>query len=79
MRDFFATMLALVIIVGTVWGVLALLSAAVNAVSFLGVPKGLLYFSAGLCFAVSYRNIGRWFADYCDTVWSKISAWIMFR
>ena len=79
MRDFFATMLALVIIVCTVWGILALLGVAVNAVSFLGVPKELLYFSAGLCFAASYRNIGRWFANYCDMIWNKISGSMFFN
>ena len=78
MRDFFATVLALAIIVATVWGALALLVLGVNAVSSLGVPRGLLYFSAGICFAASYKGIGRWFADYCDAVWSKISGWVVW-
>jgi hypothetical protein len=78
-RDFFATILALVIIVCTIWGVIALLAAGVSVVSSLGIPQGLLYFCAGICFAVSYKNIGHWFADYCDTVWNKVSSWIVQR
>ena len=79
MRDFLATVIALAIIIATVWGALALLVLGVNAASGLGIPRGLLYFSAGICFAVSYKSVGRWFADYCDTVWSKISSWVIWR
>jgi hypothetical protein len=79
MRDFLATALALAIIIATVWGALALLIVGVNAASTLGVPRGLLYFSAGICFAASYKSVGRWFADYCGAVWSKISSWVVWR
>jgi hypothetical protein len=48
-------------------------------VSSMGVPQGLLYFLAGICFAGLYKKIGRCFADFCDMVWGKISSMIRFR
>ena len=79
MSEFFATMLALTIIIGVVWGVFALLAFSVSLVSLMGVPQGLLYFLAGICFAGLYKKIGRCFADFCDMVWGKISSMIRFR
>jgi hypothetical protein len=79
MREFFATILALVIIVGTVWGVFTLLALGVLKVSSLGVHPGLLYFLAGVCFAATYKKTGRWFANYCDTVWEKISSFMVWK
>jgi len=79
MREFLATMLSLAIIFGTVWGIILLFILAVDALSSVGIPAGLLYFSAGIAFATSYKRIGGWFMDYCDTVWSKIHEWVVWR
>ena len=79
MREFFATILALVIIVGTVWGAFAVLAWGVSFASSLGLPRGLLYFLAGICFAATYKKTGRWFANYCDAVWEKISSFLVWK
>jgi len=79
MREFFATILALAIIVGTVWAAFALLAWGVSIVSSFGIPPGVLYFLAGICFATTYKKTGRWFANYCDTVWEKISSFLVWK
>ncbi len=79
MRDFIATVLSLAIIFATVWGAIAGFVWCVNQLSAVGVPAGILYFSAGIAFAFSYKNIGKWFANYCDAVWEKIAEWIVWR
>ena len=78
MREFFATIFALVVIIGTLWAIFAILGLAVSFVSSWGLSPGLLYFLAGCAFGMGYRNIGKWFANYCDLVWSKISDWLMW-
>ena len=79
MKDFLATILALLIIMGTVWGSIFLFISGVNFLSSMGIPQGLLYFSAGIVFAFTYKKIGRWFANYCDTVWETLCNWIVWR
>jgi len=79
MRDFLATVLSLAIIFATVWGSIAAFIWCVNRLADMGIPVGILYFSAGIVFAFSYKKIGRLFADYCDSVWEKICEWIVWR
>ena len=79
MKGFFATMLSLALIVGAVWGVFALLALGASFIHSMGVPSGPLYFLAGICFAASYKKLGRAFADFCDMVWEKISSMTIFR
>ncbi len=78
MREFFATVLSLAIIVCTVWGIFGLLVFGVDLLSSIGIPRGLLYFVAGICFAASYTRIGRWFANFCDGVWERMQRWIVW-
>ena len=79
MRDFLATILAIVTIFGTVWGVVALFVMAINFLVSAGIPSGALYFSAGIIFAGMYKRAGKWFTDYCNTVWEKLYEWIAWR
>jgi len=78
MRDGFATMLALAIIFGTVWGIIALFVMVVNFLTTAGIPSGLLYFSAGIIFASMYKRVGEWFIDYCNIVWEKLYKWMVW-
>ncbi len=79
MRDFLATVLSLAVIFATVWGSIAVFIWCVNQLAAMGIPPGILYFSAGIVFAFSYKKIGRWFMNYCDSVWEKICEWIVWR
>jgi|TARA_B110000196_G_C21060848_1_gene622322 hypothetical protein len=79
MKDFFATMLALAIIFGTVWGIIVLFAMSVNFLVSIGIPSGMLYFSTGIIFAGMYKRIGKWFGNYCNTVWEKLYQWIVWR
>jgi len=79
MRDLLATFLALAVIFTTVWGIITLFILGVEALADVGVPPGVLYFSAGAVTARLYKEIGRWFANYCDIVWEKLCDWIVWR
>jgi uncharacterized membrane protein YedE/YeeE len=79
MREFFATILALIVIIGTLWIIFAILGLGVSVVSSWGVSPGLLYFLAGCAFGMGYRHVGIWLANYCDSVWEKISDWLVCR
>ncbi len=78
MRELVATIISLVVVVGTVWGVFATMVFAVQEFSSFGVPSGLLYFSAGVCFGALYKNLGEFFGGFCITVWEKISRMVMW-
>ena len=79
MRDFLATIIALIIIFATIWGLVAALVMSVNFLSSIGIPSGMLYFSGGIAFSCIYKKMGRWFANYCDVVWQKIQEWVVWR
>ena len=79
MRDFLATIISLFVIFATVWGGIVILVLGVDALTSIGMPPGVLYFTAGAIFARLYKQIGTWFANYCDAVWEKLCNWIVWR
>ena len=73
MREFLATLLALVIILGTMWAIFAFLSLSGSFSESLGISQVWIYFFAGITIGVYRRKICQSLRAYCDGVWTTIS------
>jgi|TARA_R110001583_G_scaffold38874_18_gene125261 hypothetical protein len=72
MREFLATLTALVIILSTIWVCFFGLSIVANFSESVGVSKPLVYFLSGLGIGIYREKIWRGFASFCENVWDKI-------
>ena len=73
MREFLATLLALAIILGTMWAIFALLSLLGSFSESLGISKAWVYFLAGVTTGIYRRKICKSLSVYCESVWTAIS------
>ena len=79
MRDVLATGLCLAIIVGTVWGTIALCAFGVGKISAMGIPAAALYFLAGIITGIYYKKIGGAFMNFCSVVFERIHEWLVWK
>ena len=76
LRDITATLLSLVVIVGTLWGIVWGFLFAVETVATWGISEGLLYFVGGIGFAAYYKRFWKWYLEFAEEAWVKIHEWI---
>tara|TARA_E500000331_G_scaffold116900_1_gene114210 strand:+ start:94 stop:321 length:228 start_codon:yes stop_codon:yes gene_type:complete len=72
MRDFFITILALLIIVSSIIACFFGLSILGNFAESIGISDRLVYFLAGFCAGIYRKEIWRNFSNFCESVWIKL-------
>ena len=77
-RDIFATILSLAVIVGVLWGLVWGFLFSVEIVASWGVPEELLYFAGGMGFAANYKKFWNWYFKFAEDVWVKIHEWLVW-
>ena len=75
-KEIFATLLSIAVVVGVLWGIVWGFLFAIDVASSWGANEGLLYFIGGIAFAANYRNFWKWYLGFAEEAWIKIHGWI---
>lgn len=72
MREFLGTMLAFLIVAGTLVAIATGIDFAATWASKFGLPVKTTFFLFGVATGIYVKDIGGWICDFAEAVWQRI-------